>query len=104
MPGYRQVASLQLLAELDKILRQRFRWRDHAALAVRDAIIAQSEIVSPVLNITVCRDPDDNRVLECAVTGRADVVITGDKDLLTLGSHQSIPILTIRQFLDSQLR
>lgn len=49
----------------------------------------------------ICRDPKDDFILECAVTGNADVIVTGDKDLLSLGSYGSIRILTARQYLDS---
>lgn len=46
------------------------------------------------------RDPDDNRVLECAVSGRADAVITGDDDLLALETFRGIPILSPARFLE----
>jgi len=46
-------------------------------------------------------DPDDDRVLECAVAGHADYIVSGDRHLLKLGSYDSIPILTVRQFLDT---
>ena len=45
-------------------------------------------------------DPDDDRVLECAVAGRADYIVSGDRHLLKLGSYDDIPILTVRQFLN----
>jgi len=46
-------------------------------------------------------DPDDNRVLECAVAGRADYIVSGDKHLRGLGSYDGIRILTVRQFMDT---
>ena len=46
-------------------------------------------------------DPDDNRVLECAVKGSADYIVTGDRHLLRLGSYEAIAIVTVRQFLDT---
>lgn len=45
-------------------------------------------------------DPDDNRVFECAWTGRADYVVSGDRHLLRMGSYEGIPIVTVRKFLD----
>jgi len=38
-------------------------------------------------------DPDDNRVLECAIKGRADYIVTGDRHLLRLGSYEAIAIV-----------
>jgi putative PIN family toxin of toxin-antitoxin system len=48
----------------------------------------------------VCRDPKDDFILECAVTGGADCIVTGDKDLLSLDPYGAIRILTPRQYLD----
>ncbi len=47
----------------------------------------------------VSADPDDNRVLECAITGKADSIVSGDKHLRDLESYQGIPILSPRDFL-----
>lgn len=48
----------------------------------------------------ICRDPKDDFILECAVTGDADLIVTGDKDLLALDPYGTIRILTPRQYLD----
>src|SRR6266581_1990060 len=49
--------------------------------------------------VRVCRDPDDDKLLEIAVVGRADCLVTGDRDLLILHPFQRIPILTPAGFL-----
>jgi predicted nucleic acid-binding protein len=49
----------------------------------------------------IADDPDDNRVLECAVKGSADYIVTGDRHLLKLGSYEASAIVTVRQFLDA---
>ena len=46
------------------------------------------------------RDPDDVHVLSCAVDANADAIITGDNDLLSMGTFEGIPILTARQGLE----
>lgn len=57
--------------------------------------------VVPSERLTVVeRDPDDNRVLECAVTGQADAIITGDDDLLALKTFRGIPTLSPARFLE----
>lgn len=48
----------------------------------------------------VRRDPDDNRVLECALSGGASVIITGEEDLLALGSFRGTAIVSPKEFLD----
>ena len=52
----------------------------------------------------VCRDPDDDWVLATAVAGEAEAIVTGDADLLTLGSYSGIPIISPRQFVAGQTR
>jgi putative PIN family toxin of toxin-antitoxin system len=58
------------------------------------------ELVVPAESVSVCRDPDDNRILEAAVAGRADYIVTGDADLLSMQSFQQIPIVTVSDFLE----
>jgi predicted nucleic acid-binding protein len=48
----------------------------------------------------ICRDPKDDFILECAQTGNADLIVTGDKDLLSLERFGATEILTPRQYLD----
>jgi uncharacterized protein len=48
----------------------------------------------------VARDPDDDRVLECAVSARAALIVTGDSDLLSLGNYEGIEIIQVAAFLD----
>ncbi len=53
--------------------------------------------------IEVCRDPKDNMILEVAVSGNAETIVTGDKDLLVLQPFRGIRILQPRPFIDSYL-
>jgi predicted nucleic acid-binding protein len=48
----------------------------------------------------VCRDRDDDNVLATAVAGQADIILTGDDDLLVLGEYNGIRILSPRQFVE----
>ena len=48
----------------------------------------------------VCRDPDDDELLAIALAGKAEIILTGDKDLLTLKQFQGIKILSPRQFVE----
>lgn len=50
--------------------------------------------------ITACRDPKDNKFLEVAVAGKADVIVSGDEDLLVLHPFREIPIVGPAQFLE----
>ena len=62
---------------------------------------SQSKIIEVSHRVTLCRDPDDNKYLELALSGKADRIITGDPDLLVLNPFENIPIITPKEFLDS---
>jgi len=53
----------------------------------------------PKLLDAVPRDPDDNMVLECAIEGKAQYIVTGDKDLLVLKTFRDIQIVSASEFL-----
>ncbi len=60
----------------------------------------QSIVVTPAERIEVIeRDLDDNRILECAVEGNANYIISGDRHLLDLGRYRGIEIITTSEFL-----
>jgi putative PIN family toxin of toxin-antitoxin system len=62
----------------------------------------RARLVAPLpLPTRVCRDPDDDLVLATALAAQADVIITGDKDLLTLKTHGGVRIRSPRQFMDA---
>jgi uncharacterized protein len=95
------ITSGALLEELDEKLRGKFAVPEDRAAALRALLQLNATVTHPsfVLNV-VSDDPDDNRVLECAVSGRADCIVTGDRHLLRLDSYQGIVALTVRQFLE----
>lgn len=71
-----------------------------------DAIVAfvreHATIVAPArVPPSACGDPDDLPVLGTAVAGAADLLVTGDRELLALGRYQGIPIVTPRQCYES---
>ncbi|MFZ3341541.1 MAG: putative toxin-antitoxin system toxin component, PIN family [Terriglobales bacterium] len=58
-----------------------------------------AEFVTIIRTVNECPDPDDDRILEVALNGRADFTLTGDRDLLTLHPWRGIDILSPRQYL-----
>jgi putative PIN family toxin of toxin-antitoxin system len=62
-------------------------------------IMLRGEAVAPELRIVACRDPKDDKFLEVAVAGRADVIVSSDQDLLALHPFETIPIVRPADFL-----
>lgn len=62
-------------------------------------IFSKAELVTITEQIAVCRDPTDDRFLELAINGRADMIVTGDLDLLVLSPFRGLPIITPRVFM-----
>lgn len=62
-------------------------------------VVLRGELVHPRRAITACRDPKDNKFLEVAVAGRADVIVTGDGDLKALDPFEGIPMIQPAEFL-----
>ena len=91
-----------LLEELQRVLREKLRFETDAIESTLRIINEHSEIIRPQHTLRVVQnDPDDDRVLECALEGKADVIVTGDRHLLALKKFCGIPLMTIREFFDS---
>jgi putative PIN family toxin of toxin-antitoxin system len=93
-----------LLAELKEVLTREdkpFKLSAEESERVLSVIRNLAEIIEPHSSVTVCRDDADNRVLECALDGRADWIITGDRHLLELESFVGIEIATVATFLST---
>ncbi len=80
----------------DKFGRNPQTIRDRLRPFLRDAI--HVKVTGEISG--VCRDPNDDYILECAINADAQVIIAGDKDLLALGAYRGIRIVTARQYLD----
>ena len=57
------------------------------------------ELVEPADSISILADEPDNRILECALAGGADVIVTGDRAMLALGECEGIRIIALRDYL-----
>lgn len=87
-----------ILAELEAVLVEVCGWSPDRAHAARGELEALAEVVAPTEVPRICRDPDDDHVLAIASAGGAEVLVTGDADLLSLSSHEGARIVTVADF------
>ena len=96
------LASIDTLEELREVL-SRSKFDKYVNSAIRSEFIAQfiqqSELINIEESIIACRDPKDDKFLELAVNGKADYLITGDRDLLILHPFRAIQIISPADFL-----
>jgi len=84
------------LYEKEKIDDQQFQ----ALIAGIATIVSDAAVAIPRKKLLLCRDPEDNMVLECCLATHADILITGDKDLLDIGAIPfPLLILTAGQYV-----
>jgi putative PIN family toxin of toxin-antitoxin system len=67
-------------------------------------IMATAESVQIAEQIAACRDPKDDKFLELAVNGRADLIVSGDSDLIDLRTFRGVSIVTAADFLRAERR
>jgi putative PIN family toxin of toxin-antitoxin system len=94
------IVSRPIVDELLEVLARKFA-RDAEELAHVAVFVTElAMVVAPKRRLRVVKDDADNRILECALTGRAAAIVTGDKALLALKLYESIRILTLRDYLE----
>lgn len=93
--------SPSILEEIEGVLLRKFQWSTERTRQAIADIREFADLVRPKETIhLITEDESDNRVLECALEAKADIVITGDIHLRQLKIFQSIPIVTPGEFLE----
>ena len=92
--------SLAILDELRDVLqRPKFKFSSEQAFNVLEELHASCNIINPMVRINVItEDPDDNKILECAVEAKSTYIVSGDRHLLALIEFRGIKILTPTAF------
>ena len=93
------ITSDPVISETLDVLAKKFKFAIGQLEETRKLIEKNFIKVYPSITLNVSRDPDDNRILEAALAGKCEFIITGDTDLMTLKKFKSILILTPSDFL-----
>lgn len=98
----RILMSSETLGELADVLSRR-KFDRYISIADRQQFLRLlgrvAEIIPITYRVRACRDPSDDKFLELAVNGSAQVIVTGDRDLLALDPFRGISIVTPARYL-----
>ena len=93
------VISKEIIHEVLFVLSSKFG-RDKEALSHVAVILSElGELVKPIPKISIFKDDPDNRILECAIHGKADALVTGDKEMLRLREYKGLKIISLKEYL-----
>jgi uncharacterized protein len=95
------VLSPDIIKEVLSVLSSKFAREREALSHVAVVLLDLGKLVRPDQRIRVFRDDPDNRILECAVFGKVDLIVTGDKEMLRLKQYLGIKIASLRDYLES---
>lgn len=97
-------ASEAIIDEYNAVVEEMLaRKQGRLDIAVLTPLLCRMEIVEGGSHIEICRDPDDNKFLECAKDAKAVFIVSGDQDLLTLKEYEKIKIMTAKEFCEQYL-
>lgn len=93
--------SEAIIAEVAEVLRKKFNWESWQISQIIDDIRETATLIIPDQTLSIAKkDEYDNRILECAVEGKAQYIVSGDKQhLLPLKEYQGVKILSPAEFL-----
>lgn len=95
------VISRPIIHETLGILARKFGRNQEELARVALFLAELGRLVAPRVRLEVLSDGLDNRILECALTGNAEVIVTGDQAMLRLGEYKGVRMITLKTFLDS---
>lgn len=97
---FRLAISEAIIHEVEGVLSEKFRWPNEQISEAVAGLRTFAELVNPTQTLhVVLEDPDDDRVIECAVASGSDFIVSGDKHLLSLAQYQGIRIVKVAEFL-----
>ena len=92
--------SAKIITEVSIILVSKFGGTEKDLRSALQGYLAEAKRIPIKGDLTgVCRDPKDDMPFECAVRARASLIVSGDKDVLDVGEHKEIRVLTARQYV-----
>lgn len=92
-------ATVAIIDEYEEIVQEMIdRKQGYINKNILTPLIKTLEIIEPISDIKICRDPDDDKFINCAKDAHALYIVSGDKDLLVLEQYDNIQIITAKEF------
>lgn len=97
-------ATAEIINEYEEVVQEMIdRKQGHINKSILVPLINAMQIIEPSSHIKICRDPDDDKFVECAKDSQALYIVSGDKDLLVIKKYENIQIVTAKDFCDKYL-
>ena len=91
------IVSDEIITETARILEEKFKWPQHNIDKFKRRLSDISDNIRPKIKLDIIKEREpDNRILECAVSGDVNLIVSGDKHLLKLKKYKNIPIVRSR--------
>ena len=95
------LTSYEIIDELARVLNE-VGWQRRNIQRWQKLLLRKSILIQPTKSLEIIKeDPDDNKFLTCAVEGRADYIVTGDKHILKLKRYGRIKVVKVKEFLEN---
>ena len=97
-------ASAEIISEYEEIVDEMIiRKQGKLRRDILAPFIAKLHLIEPTTVSNICRDPDDNKFIECAIDSKALYIVSGDKDLLDIANYEGIQMITAADFCKEYL-
>ena len=98
--GFELFTSLSIFTETANVLRTKFEWSEEKVQRLLRSISKTATVMKTRPHLHILEDEPDNRILECALLAKADIIVTGDRHLRSLKRHRGTSIVTLAAFLE----
>jgi len=92
--------SKDIIDEVLSVLSSKFGREREGLSHVAVTLSELTELVKPARRIKLLKEEPDNRILECAIYGEADFLVTGDKEILQLREYKGVKIIGLKEYLE----
>ena len=97
-------ATAEIVDEYMEIIESMImRKQGKISLSILSPLFSSLKVIEGKTDIAICRDPDDDKFIECAVDAKALYIVSGDNDLLDIEAYDGIQIITAKEFCEKYL-